>query len=91
MKAFGMPEVRGQIIHYLALTSEGDTSGSIARKLGVNYHTVLRHLQELEQTGVVISDGDDQRAGRRLIYQVDKDALSLALDEATKFLMGENE
>lgn len=88
MKAFGMNQVRAAIIRHLARTEQGVTSGQISRDLQANYQTVFRHLQDLEDQGIVLSDATDQRQGQRVVYTLNKKARDKALADCAKYLDG---
>lgn len=89
MKAFGMNRVRAEIIRYLALNSGGTTSGQIARDLEANYQTVFRHLQDLEEQGLIDSDGSEIRHGQRVVYQLNRQERDRALKNYAKYLNGQ--
>lgn len=89
MKAFGMNQIRAAIIRYLAQSEQGVTSGQISRDLKATYQTVFRHLQDLEDQGIVVSDAGDQRQGQRVVYELNKQARDKALSEYAKYLDGQ--
>lgn len=89
MKAFGMNRVRAEIIRYLARSTSGATSGQIARDLDATYQTIFRHLRDLEDQGLVESDGADNRHGQRVVYQLNKQERDRALENYAKYLNGE--
>lgn len=82
---FGMNPIRGSIIQYLIDHPGGHTSGSIQRSLKTSYHTVLRHLQGLEDAGIVNSDGGENRQGVRVLYSADKLAIVQALADLDEY------
>ncbi|WP_432246251.1 winged helix-turn-helix domain-containing protein (plasmid) [Arthrobacter sp. G.S.26] len=83
-----MNEVRSAILRNLALSAEGTTSGQIAKDLGANYQTVFRHLQDLEDLGLVKADAGQQRQGQRVLYRLDKAARDVALAAYAQYLDG---
>lgn len=83
MSAFGVSPIRAAVIRELARHPEGATSGQIARHLEAAYHTVFRHLRELEDLGLVDSDAEDDRQGQRVVYRLNRDARD---HEAAKLL-----
>lgn len=89
MKAFGMNRVRAEIIRYLAQRSTGTTSGQVARDLNATYQTIFRHLRDLEDQGLVESDGADNRHGQRVVYRLNKQERDRALKNYAKYLNGE--
>lgn len=89
MKAFGMNQVRAAIIRNLAQSGdEGATSGQISRQLKATYQTVFRHLQDLENQGIVLSDAGDQRQGQRVVYRLNRNARDRALADYADYLDG---
>ena len=89
MKAFGMNRVRAEIIRYLARNPAGATSGQIGRDLEATYQTIFRHLQDLEQQGLVDSDGSKNRHGQRVVYRLNKRERDRALSNYAKYLDGQ--
>lgn len=83
-----MNQVRAAILRNLANKEDGATSGQIARDLMATYQTVFRHLQDLEDQGIVLSDAGDQRQGQRVVYQLDRRARDKALANYAKYLDG---
>jgi DNA-binding transcriptional ArsR family regulator len=89
MKAFGMNQVRAAIIRHLAQKPNGATSGDISRQLQATYQTVFRHLQDLEEQGIVASDAGEQRQGQRVRYTLNKQARDKALADYAHYLDGQ--
>lgn len=87
MMIFGVNPIRGEIIRLLARNPEGMTTGAIQRELDATYHTVFRHVRELEEAGVVQSDAGEHRQGQRVIYRLDTVAIRAALGEYEKYLL----
>jgi DNA-binding transcriptional ArsR family regulator len=88
MKAFGMNQVRAAIVRHLALNPDGVTSGQITRELSATYQTIFRHLQDLEEQGIVTSDAGEHRHGQRVIYTLNKAARDKALADYAEYLDG---
>lgn len=85
---FGVNTMRGAIIRALSESPEGMTSGQIERQLDASYQTVFRHLQALVAAGAVDVDGDHVNQGRRTIYTLNRGAISTALSEYQRYLLG---
>lgn len=83
-----MNQVRAAIIRHLALHPGGTTSGQITRELSATYQTIFRHLQDLEEQGVVTSDAGEQRQGQRVVYTLNRAARDKALADYAAYLDG---
>lgn len=83
-----MNRVRAEIIRYLSQSSSGATSGQIARDLEATYQTIFRHLQDLEEQGLVDSDGTKNRHGQRVVYMLNKKERDRALENYARYLNG---
>ena len=89
MKAFGMNRVRSEVLRYLAQNPEGTTSGQIGRDLDATYQTIFRHLRELEEQGIIDSDGSENRHGQRVVYRLNKQGRDRALANYASYLDGQ--
>lgn len=83
-----MNQARAEIIRYLALHPGGATSGQISRDLGAAFQTVFRHLQDLEEQNLIVSDANQNRHGQRVIYQLNRSARDQALADYASYLDG---
>lgn len=72
----------------LAQHPEGLTSGAVERELNASFQTVFRHLQALEAAGVVVTNTEEPRIGRRVEYQLDQAALVATLRDYEAYLLG---
>lgn len=88
----GIPPLRLEILKYLHQNADGATSGDIARALGegVNYKTVLRHLQQLEGFDVVTAHVDERhpRQGQHVVFQLSAAAWNSALEDVKAYVEG---
>lgn len=87
---FGANPIRGAIIRMLAEHPAGMTSGAIERALNVSYQTVFRHLQALVVSGLVTTDSPEAHHGRRVIYTLDRAAVSAALTDYLSYLLAQD-
>lgn len=83
-----MNQVRAAIIRHLALNPGGTTSGQITRALSATYQTIFRHLQDLEDQGIIMSDAGEPRQGQRVVYTLDQAARDKALADYAAYLDG---
>lgn len=83
-----MNQLRAAIIRHLAQNEEGATSGQISRDLKATYQTIFRHLQDLEEQEIVLSDAGEQRQGQRVVYSLNRQARDNALADYAKYLDG---
>ena len=88
MSAFGVSPIRAAVIRELARHPDGETSGQIARALEATYHTVFRHLRELEELGLVDSDAEDDRQGQRVVYRLNRDVRDREAERLLTYLDG---
>lgn len=86
----GANPIRGAIIRVLAQHPKGMTSGAIERELSASYQTVFRHLQQLVAAGVVATDGEQAHHGRRVIYTLDREAVTATLSEYRDYLLSKD-
>lgn len=70
---------RGAIIYYLAKSPEGSLIGEIVAGTGVPTQTTYRHLKDLEQLGLVVTDSGKERTGQRVKYSLDSGVAENAL------------
>lgn len=90
MNAFNVNSLRAVVIRDLAQHPDGDTTGAIARRVGVDYRQVYAHIRVLlDERLVVRVDGDEgDQSGRRVIYGIDQVQLSAQSEAYARFLAG---
>lgn len=76
LNVLNVNQLRAGIIRDLSRHPEGDTSGNIARRLGVDYRQVYTHVRVLVAAGLVATDSDaENQNGRRVVYSLKPGAL----------------
>lgn len=70
---------RAAVLYYLASHPEGSLSGEIVSGTGIPAQTAYRHLRELEQLGLVVTDSGKERTGQRVKYSLDSGVADNAL------------
>lgn len=88
MSILGTTPLRVEILRYLHSHEEGGTSGEIGRFIGAGYKTVLVHLKELEDLGVVAASGGERRVGQRVNYTLIPDGYTSALRDLDRYIQG---
>jgi DNA-binding transcriptional ArsR family regulator len=72
LNVFNANALRAAVIRDLAQHLDGDTTGNIAKRIGVDYRQVYAHIKILEAEGLVSAAGDvGVRNGRRVHYSID--------------------
>lgn len=91
MRVLGASTVSAAIIRLLSLCNDGVTTGFIGKELGIQYHTVFRHIERLHEAGIVNCDTPhEQHHGRRVLYRLAPDCLNEHLQSLSSYLLGEN-
>jgi ArsR family transcriptional regulator len=69
---FNANALRAAVIRDLAQHPGGDTTGGIAKRIGVDYRQVYAHIKTLEAEGLVSAAGETGvRSGHRVQYSID--------------------
>jgi predicted transcriptional regulator len=77
------------IVHVIS-TAGPTTKGDIIAQTGASPTTVTARLDHLEHVGLVtVSLGTGERWGRRVVYDIDRAAVGIALDAKRTYLLGE--
>ncbi|WP_417235507.1 winged helix-turn-helix domain-containing protein [Arthrobacter sp.] len=84
----GINPLRIEILRYLARHPEGGTSGAIGKEVGAAYKTVLWHLKQLEEQNFVLSDGEGNRRGQRVLYRLNLAAFEGGLRSLEAYVKG---
>lgn len=72
LSVFNANTLRAAVIRDLAQHSDGDTTGNIAKRIGVDYRQVYAHIKTLEGEGLVSATGEaGVRSGQRVQYTID--------------------
>lgn len=72
LNVFNANTLRAAVIRDLAQHLDGDTTGNIAKRIGVDYRQVYTHIKTLEAEGLVSAAGEaGVRNGRRVRYSLD--------------------
>lgn len=91
MSAFNVNGLRAAIIRDLSLHPAGDTTGSIAKRINVDYRQVYTHLRVLLDEGLVFRVDGEQgfaQSGRRVLYGIDQKQLRSRAEAYVRFLSG---
>lgn len=71
-RVFNANTLRAAIIRDLAQHLDGDTTGNIAKRVGVDYRQVYAHIKTLETEGLIAATGElGVRSGQRVRYSID--------------------
>lgn len=90
LSVFNANTLRAAVIRDLARHPDGDTTGNVARRIGVDYRQVYTHIKTLEAEGVVSAGGEvGERSGQRVLYVIDLDKLREHGLTYMRFLSGE--
>jgi DNA-binding transcriptional ArsR family regulator len=90
LSVFNANTLRAAIIRDLAQHPGGDTTGNIAKRIGVDYRQVYAHINTLEDEGLVSAEGEvGERNGRRVCYSIDLGNLREQGLIYMKYLLGE--
>lgn len=84
----GIPHLRAAILRHLSSCEAGATSGEIANVLGTRYQTVQRHLEQLEQLGVVQASVPPPRQGHHVVFAIKADVLREAIKKNADYIQG---
>jgi DNA-binding transcriptional ArsR family regulator len=72
LNVFNANTLRAAVIRDLAQHLDGDTTGNIAKRIGVDYRQVYAHIKTLEAEGLVSAAGEaGARSGQRVHYSID--------------------
>ncbi|QDG87112.1 helix-turn-helix domain-containing protein [Pseudarthrobacter sp. NIBRBAC000502770] len=72
LSVFNANTLRAAVIRDLAQHLDGDTTGNIAKRIGVDYRQVYAHIKTLEAEGLVSAAGEvGVRSGQRIHYSID--------------------
>ncbi|MCY1237371.1 hypothetical protein D9M72_500640 [compost metagenome] len=87
---FNANTLRAAVIRDLAQHPDGDTTGSIAKRIGVDYRQVYAHIKTLEAEGLVSAEGQvGIRNGQRVHYFLDLSTLREHGLNYMRYLSGE--
>lgn len=76
LSVFNANTLRAAVIRDLAQHPGGDTTGNIAKRIGVDYRQVYTHIKTLEAEGVVSAAAEiGVRNGQRVHYSINLDRL----------------
>jgi ArsR family transcriptional regulator, arsenate/arsenite/antimonite-responsive transcriptional repressor len=90
LNVFNANTLRAAVIRDLARHPGGDTTGNIAKRIGVDYRQVYAHIQTLEAEGLVSADGEvGARSGQRIHYAIDLGKLREQGLIYMRYLLGE--
>lgn len=84
----GIPHLRAAILRHLSSNADGGTSGEIAAALGTRYQTVKRHLEQLEELGVVAASIAPPRQGHHVVFTLKPEVLGEAIKKNAKYIQG---
>lgn len=87
---FNANTLRAAVIRDLAQHPDGDTTGNIAKRIGVDYRQVYTHIKTLEAEGLVSAEGEvGDRNGQRVHYSLDLGRLKEQGLIYMQYLLGE--
>ncbi|WP_346925123.1 helix-turn-helix domain-containing protein [uncultured Arthrobacter sp.] len=90
LNVFNANTLRAAVIRDLAQRPDGETTGNIAKRIGVDYRQVYTHIKTLEAEGLVSAAGEaGVRNGRRVRYSVDLGRLRELGLTYVRYLSGE--
>ncbi|EMY36065.1 hypothetical protein D477_001014 [Arthrobacter crystallopoietes BAB-32] len=90
MSVFNANTLRAAVIRDLAQHPSGDTTGNVAKRIGVDYRQVYAHIKTLEAEGLVAAGGEvGERSGQRVRYIIDLAKLREQGLIYMSFLLGE--
>lgn len=90
LSVFNANTLRAAVIRDLAQHLDGDTTGNIAKRIGVDYRQVYAHIKTLEAEGLVSADSEaGDRNGQRVHYSIDLGRLREQGRIYVKYLSGE--
>ncbi|MET3810908.1 helix-turn-helix transcriptional regulator [Arthrobacter sp. UYEF3] len=90
LNVFNANTLRAAVIRDLAQNPGGDTTGNIAKRIGVDYRQVYTHIKTLEAEGLVSAAGEvGIRNGQRVQYSLDLGRLREQGLNYMRYLSGE--
>jgi ArsR family transcriptional regulator, arsenate/arsenite/antimonite-responsive transcriptional repressor len=90
LSVFNANTLRAAVIRDLAQQPSGDTTGNVAKRIGVDYRQVYTHIKTLEAEGLVSADGEvGERIGQRVRYTIDLAKLREHGLTYMRYLLGE--
>jgi DNA-binding MarR family transcriptional regulator len=79
------------VMHVIG-TAGPTTKGDIIAQTGASPSTVTARIDHLERVGLVtVSLATGERWGRRVVYDIDRDAVGRALDAQRVYLIGDGD
>jgi ArsR family transcriptional regulator, arsenate/arsenite/antimonite-responsive transcriptional repressor len=90
LTVFNANTLRAAIIRDLAQHPDGDTTGNIAKRIGVDYRQVYVHIKTLEAEALVSAEGEaGDRSGQRIQYSINLGRLREQGLVYMRYLLGE--